>query len=900
MSPTATEPEAIDASHEFPPEEEDQRPSLFQGWDGLSVLALGVGLPSLLITVCGVVCFERILRMVFKHPVETLAEIGFVALIPIANYIAWKAIRYSDGRHPFRIGLLNGSAIATSFLSASLIFASLAFDYPVGYALLGFVAFAAGCISLYIGLRLRNSAGTRQGRANRVLFSTLGVVLSVAGLAACEAKGTAIRIAETMALSDVPSERNEGLRLLRQFDCEQDLRMQCADERTAGIPGVFWKINGLRERELYFSVTGKPYGNSLTESVYSMSDEYLRRHVVGSQVKGLTLRRSQIAGFVNPETLTSTLNWTFVFKNTSFQQQEARAEIAVPPGAVISGLTLWKEGLAHQANIGPTDRLQEHHVSYSKAHWVDFGAVDPALVTDLGRGRVLLKCSPIPAQGEMKVQVTFTERLKPVELTQASLTLPKFVDTNFALEGDHSLRLHSPEALSVPEEMKLKKQDAADGGKLIVGNLKQDDLNGSNLNVIVSRQPSVGPFYIEDSNAPTHGFIKETIKQVGTSAPEHLVVVVDNSEAMRAHVPKLLEALKKMPSNVKTSVVIPTDGQQMEPVELDKGIELIKNANFVGGKDNLQAVIKAAEAAGEARRGAVLWVHGPQPSFNQEMYIMAPYIQRPGFYELALDDRWTDPSEFFKNHREIGPFVPVPRAGGVMDDLQTFLSKWKTGGTEFVVELTRTTDKPNCKLVSAQAGDELIRLWTRDETYRLLRAEMVATAADWATAARIVTPVTGAAVLQRSLKVTPHNEATQVAWLQGAANGSVAPDQYQQHMQEESAERLQSATNGTIGPQGTDATVIYGVNTAGTVRVNNLANLEALLNIMGNLGALLGIVLGGTLLVSAFLQMKMEFPVRMSNNARIVVGTCILAGAFTLPGCINWLIASARDANLFS
>jgi hypothetical protein len=115
MSPTATEPEAIDASHEFPPEEEDQRPSLFQGWDGLSVLALGVGLPSLLITVCGVVCFERILRMVFKHPVETLAEIGFVALIPIANYIAWKAIRYSDGRHPFRIGLLNGSAIATSF-----------------------------------------------------------------------------------------------------------------------------------------------------------------------------------------------------------------------------------------------------------------------------------------------------------------------------------------------------------------------------------------------------------------------------------------------------------------------------------------------------------------------------------------------------------------------------------------------------------------------------------------------------------------------------------------------------------------------------------------------------------------------------------------------------------------
>src|SRR5262249_1292874 len=42
---------------------------------------------------------------------------------------------------------------------------------------------------------------------------------------------------------------------------------------------------------------------------------------------------------------------------------------------------------------------------------------------------------------------------------------------------------------------------------------------------------------------------------------------------------------------------------------------------------------------------------------------------------------------------------------------------------------------------------------------------------------------------------------------------------------------LQGATNGTIGPQQGDATVVQGVNTAGTVRVNNLANLEALLNI---------------------------------------------------------------------
>ena len=40
-------------------------------------------------------------------------------------------------------------------------------------------------------------------------------------------------------------------------------------------------------------------------------------------------------------------------------------------------------------------------------------------------------------------------------------------------------------------------------------------------------------------------------------------------------------------------------------------------------------------------------------------------------------------------------------------------------------------------------------------------------------------------------------------------------------------------------------TYVKGVNTAGTVRVNNLANLEALLNIMANGIEVLGICWGG-------------------------------------------------------
>jgi hypothetical protein len=904
MSPTATEPEAPSAAPDdiFAAEDvetPDKPPQMWEGWDGLAVTFFGILFPSLVITVSSIICFERIMRLAFKHPVETLAECAFVILVPIANYYAWQAIRNQDGRHPLRIGLLNGAAVTTSFAVAATVAASVFFDYPVTFLVLAMIAASAGIASLYIGIRLRNSAGTRQGRANRLLFSGLGVLLSIASLAACEAKGTAIRVAESMALSDVASERDQGLALLRQFDCEQDLRMQCADDRAAGVPGLFWRVSPERERELYFAVTGNPYGNSLTESVYSMSDDYLRRHVVGSSVKGLNLLRSQIAGYVNSETLTSTINWTFVFKNSTFQEQEARAEIAVPPGAVVSDLTLWKDGSQRPAMIGPTDRAQREQDRLNKYTWVDIGQVDPALLTDLGRGRALLKVSPIPAQGEMRVQVTFTERLKPMELTQASLMLPRFVDTNFALTGDYNLRLHSAEALSLPADIKsLHKQAAADGGSLLIGTLNEKDLNGGNLNILVKRQPTMGPFYVADTKSSYRGFIKETIKQVGTSAPEHLVVVVDNSQSMKSHVQELVDALSKMPSNIKTSILLPTDGQQMEAVDLEEGIALIKKAKFDGGKDNLQAVIKAAETAGETKHGAVLWVHGPQPSFNQEMYIMAPYIQRPNFYELALDDRWTDTNEFFKNHREIGPFVPVARAGRAMDDLHSFLAKWKPGGTEFVVQLDRTRDQPNCKEVIGVAADELVRLSSRDECYELLRHDRLAEAADLATSTRIVTPVTGAAVLHRTVARAPQSDAQQTAWQQGFTNGTVSSDEFARH-QNESAPPLPGATNGSIGPQGLDATVISGINTAGTVRVNNLANLEALLNLIANCGALLGFVYGGFLILSAACNWTFGNE-KVSQGMRYGMGAACLAGGFALPGFINWMVASARDANLFS
>jgi hypothetical protein len=111
------------------------------------------------------------------------------------------------------------------------------------------------------------------------------------------------------------------------------------------------------------------------------------------------------------------------------------------------------------------------------------------------------------------------------------------------------------------------------------------------------------------------------------------------------------------------------------------------------------------------------------------------------------------------------------------------------------------------------------------------------------------------------------------------------------------APMLQGATNGTVGPQGSDATVIQGVNTAGTVRVNNLANLEALLNIIANGMEILGIAWGGPTMIMGFMHMAAGTQDAMK---RVLWGAAGVTGGLATPGCINWLVASARDANLFS
>lgn len=117
-----------------------------------------------------------------------------------------------------------------------------------------------------------------------------------------------------------------------------------------------------------------------------------------------------------------------------------------------------------------------------------------------------------------------------------------------------------------------------------------------------------------------------------------------------------------------------------------------------------------------------------------------------------------------------------------------------------------------------------------------------------------------------------------------------------------------NATNpdGVIYPQDSAETAAASAGTAAPVpttqteRVNNLANLEALLNIICNLGEMVGLFIGAALIVAGTAGAIIGGKQRWIGFLIIGVGLFAFVGGLALPGLINWLVASARDAGLFN
>lgn len=918
-----------------------KKPLSFQD---MTIITAGTALPAALLIFAALSNLVTAVELVMRHPVETLLQYGLLTMIPLGNYLVWDRLFRNKLGNSRRLGLYNGAAIGGSALVFIACAAALYLGTPLLYnyynshagdAIVGACAALASLItSLHLMKKLSQAWETDNARFCQKIYSIAGVLLSFMTTGLSEARQTFIKVNEKAALSEDLKESSEALERLRLpfLDSETEIKRDIAAPDTGGLSGLFLGLNETSARKVFFALTSQPYeavselaagdqsGDYTTSSAY---DNYLARQVVGEQIKGLSLKRSQIGGSVNADHLTANLNWTFVLKNTSTSAQEARAELALPPGAVVSNMTLWMDGKPTDATITSTTQARG---AYSE---VVTGRRDPALVTYLGKGRVLLQCFPVQVNKETKVSLSMTVPLKLDSASHASMAMPRLVSTNFKAAKTHAVRLNSQSKLNLATAGLHEISNSA-GNHTYSGEINEQEVKNAGISLQAEREHSLGAFAAQDQ--VTGGYAVETVKAEPNATPQNLVVVVDGSSQVKNYKDDLTKMLKKVSKLVPTKVLLADNhkGEEPEVMTVEEAIKAMENATYLGGHDNLPAVVKASQLASDLDQSAVLWVHGPQPAFNDEIYITTPGITKPTYYELALDDVWTNTSQFLKNHQDIGPMTPVMRSGKLEDDMNRFIDQWKPGGYHYSVRLYHTDVKPSCAIIEGQDALNLSTLVAAQNCKHLIASNKSTEAIEKALRYHLVTPLTSGVILENQddylrwgirqnsplKQQNPNQEASKLASTDslsgfgnveqargqivvGTSTGQVAigtltgGDALANSVNKPI---LQGATLGTISPQA-EYTIVQGVNTAGTVRVNNLANVEAVMNISAIMLQILSVLFGAFKILQGA---KAGMTPSGLRRGRTAIGIAIVAIGLSIPSIVTWFIQTARDSALFN
>jgi hypothetical protein len=723
----------------------------------------GVILPA------GTLIFELmtgISASVLFDPVPNWIQLIAVALVPIVN--VWLIVIARKGRtgFPKLAGWLSGAMIAVcAFYSVLYLpFVPFAF-FAIAYFGAGLVPLAPYFALIFTAL-LRNSAamqpGVVMGSARRGFAVGIAVLILVQVPIGITYYGAAAMT------SDDTAAQKRGLTLLRWFGDRDLLLRNC----YFGVWNTEWPFDLVRalaggnkgvssdqSREIFYRVTGKPfnavhlpqvyrrYGNWMGMDEEFTWDEGLGGEAVAGRVKGLSLNSSRLDAVTEPNAAVAYCEWTLEFKNVSSMQREARAQIALPPGAVVSRLTLWVDGEEREAAFGGRSEVRGAYqqVAVVQRH-------DPVLVTTCGPDRVLMQCFPVPPNGgTMKVRMGMTAPLQLESLAQGRFAWPKFVERNFSEAPDFktSVWIDSPQKISTRSKTLLT--DNEKGKVAVHGTVTDADLS----EVTIERAAGIRRTWTPALE--TNQIVVQRIEEAEAEKVPLIVFVLDGSAGMADAKREIAEAIGKMPAGSEVSVIIAHDEVEQlngNPTRADDALlknlsRDIRGMHCAGGCDNLPALVEAWDAAVGAEGSAIVWIHDAQPVLLSSTDALQQRIERSG-HRIPIYDLQTHagPNRIAEKMDAINLFKRVPEvaesAGGDLENLLRVLNG-KTMQYLFIREkiaADSTDDR------GERVGRHIERLWARDEARKLTSARHRDDAIRLAARQQLVTPVTGAVVLE--------------------------------------------------------------------------------------------------------------------------------------------------------
>jgi hypothetical protein len=702
---------------------------------------------------------------VFVNPIPTplhvLAIVAVAAINALCLYVSSEAL----ANRPRLWATLNGFAIGVPILYALIFLPSLPLAAFGLIFLLGIFPLSP-YLAVIAGLRARRWIA-RGAPARRILGVPpvlLGIAAAFVILLAPEVHAIVTANLIARAAADDPEKSLSAVRMLRRFGDESTMiaaaRGDGGDRRATLLPtGILARrllppaLAGSRTpaeaaSRVWYRVTGRRLPDPEDERGFS---DFLARDAAFFR-RDLRLTASRIDGTVDAAGSNVYFEWTLTFRNEGPGDWEATAELALPPGGVVSRATLWVDGEERDAAFaGRAEATKAYEGVVARRR-------DPLLVTASGTGRVSIRGYPVVADKDFQIRIGVTAPLVLDSSRRGAILLPRFADRNFKLGTGvrHSVWIESPAPFRdhpgfVVDETPARRYSAraqiADGD----GSAPQPAL------FVESAAPEVA--VAKDLLTPQdQKVVVQRIVTAPASRPSRIVVVVDGGASMKEHIADVVDAVASIPDGYELGVIY--GGEEI--VDVGGGCRRSSHASVkeaaanlgrqepVGGTDAVAALVRGLELASESRNAALVWVHAGVPKVLSSASELMQAIERrpdnPKIYDLAVTEEPDEVSRGFPSTH----VRRIHRLGTLAMDLGRLLDCW--AGT--IPELTYDRRRVATEAIpdgAASATAHVGRLWASDSIDELsfpVRAAARAEALALARTFQLVTPVSGAVVLE--------------------------------------------------------------------------------------------------------------------------------------------------------
>ena len=723
--------------------------------------AAGVVLPVVTIA------FEAITgwcASVFFDPLPTPAHLLLACAVPAVN--AWLLVRLASrpsAAHPGRMAAASGAAVGLALLF------TLPFLLLLPIAVMALIYFGLGLLpltpplallaSIRIARRVRRETRAMGVRPRRLVY---GFLAALVAFLLADLPKTATNLGLQMAASADVGNSRRGVGLLRALGSTDLLLRACYDRSGVPMDLVSFALQAAAPRSvgptearaIFYRVTGSAFNTVPPPRVGGLRggdptalwDFDQAGAAIGAPLKGLSLASSRLDGSVDPDAALAYVEWTLEFKNDGARPAEARAQVAIPPGAVVSRVTLWIGGEEREAAFGGRGQVRQAYEKIVQARR------DPILVTTSGSDAVLVQCFPVLPGQVMKARLGVTAPLLVDPLSEGTLVLPRFLDRNFAVrpETTHEVWIETKGRFAgAPARYALEALPA--GGQALRGAVTETALAGEARTIAVVREPS----RVEAWAPPEGGAlaVRQTLRRRDPTPARRVVVVLDASRSAGAAGPALAAALRRVPPSLEVAVVLAADATTVLAKPQAGGeaaSRAVADVAFAGGADNVPALVQAWDLAAESGAGIVFWIHGPQPvRLGGASALAQRWERRPLGPRLVAFPIIDGPNEVLAELGDIPAITNWPRRGVLAADLQRALDD-AVGAVPRIEAVRETSVKPP-DLALLPTSAHIRRLWAADAVRLTLAAGDAASrkaAVEIAVKNRVVTPVSGAVVLE--------------------------------------------------------------------------------------------------------------------------------------------------------